>query len=45
MDEIKKALHEAIDQMEIPNLEVDSIRVTVIFKRPRARQGTDEPEK
>ena len=45
MDEIKKALHEQIDKMELPNLEVDSIRVTVIFKKPKAKQGTDKPKK
>lgn len=43
MDEIKEALHEEIDRMEIPeNLEVDSIRVTVVFKRKKLKQGTDE---
>ena len=44
-DEVKKALHEQIDKMEIPNLEVDSIRVTVIFKKPKAKQGAEKPKK
>ena len=44
MDEIKKALHKAIDEIEIPTLEVDRIRVTVILKRPKAKQGAENTE-
>ena len=44
-EEIKKALHERIDQIEIPQFEVDSIRIVVVLKKPKAKQGTDRPEK
>ena len=44
-EEIKKALHEQIDKMKIPNLEVESIRVTVIFKKPKAKQGAEKLKK
>jgi len=44
-DKIKEALHEQIDKLEIPNLEVDSIRVTVIFKKSKPKQGAEKPKK
>lgn len=44
-EEIKKALHEQIDEMKIPDLEVESIRVVVVFKKSKRKQGTDKPKK
>lgn len=48
--EIKKALHEQIDRLEIPNdseFEIQSIRInaSVYLKRKKAKQGTDKPKK
>ncbi len=46
MDSEKEAPQEHIVKIETPkNLEVDSIRVTVVFKKTKAKQGTGKPKK
>lgn len=39
MDEIKKALHQEIDELKIPELEISQIRLTVVLKKPKPEQS------
>lgn len=44
-EEAKKALHGSIDQLDIPNdFEIQTIRISVVLKRKKNRQGAEEPK-